>query len=215
MSDVDLLELGNRNDWSDVANREAVTGVDGKSTCGGLGRSATKGIELGAAASRVCVRSGVQLDRVRAKIEGAADRVEIRGDEDAGPNLRVSQTAQGVADPLRPRGDIEPSLGGNLLATFGDESDLMRLDAKGDLHHFVGTGHFEVQHGAHRQGEAVYVLILDVTAILPEMRGDTIGARVFAKDRGRNRVRLRSAPRLPNRCHVINVDVQAHAAHVL
>jgi hypothetical protein len=55
----------------------------------------------------------------------------------------------------------------------------------------------------------VDVVVLNVPPIFPEMSRDPVSAGLLACHGRLHRVRLRRAARLPDRCHVIDVDVEA------
>jgi hypothetical protein len=53
-----------------------------------------------------------------------------------------------------------------------------------------------------------HVRIADVPAVLAKVRRDPIGTRALARQRRLDRIRLIRPARLPDRRHVIDVDVQ-------
>lgn len=84
----------------------------------------------------------------------------------------------------------------------------MRYEALGDGQHLVGAGHLEVERSPNRGFEAGYIVILYVTTILAQVRGDSIGARVLTEARGVHRIGFGSATCLTNGCHMIDVDAE-------
>ena len=159
-------------------------------------------------ARRVRVLSGVELDCSRAEVVRAGYRIGLGRDEEARPDARVLQPGESDADPRRVAGDVEPAFGGDLLAAFGNESDLMGSKTTGQREHLVGAGHLEVEHGANAGCQPLDVGVLNVPSILAEVRGDAVGAGLLAQRGRRNGVGFVAAPCLTYRRHVIDVDVQ-------
>ena len=91
----------------------------------------------------------------------------------------------------------------------------MRPQPLGERQHLGGAGDLEVEHGGHRRGDGVDVGILDVAAILAEMRRDPVGARALADGDGPRGHRLLASARLTHRRNVIDVDVEALMRHVI
>ena len=79
--------------------------------------------------------------------------------------------------------------------------------------HLVGARHLEIEDGRHRCGESRDVVVLNVPAVLAQVRGDAVGAGVLADRRTRNGVGMLAAARLSQRRDVIDVDVEALAVH--
>ncbi len=69
--------------------------------------------------------------------------------------------------------------------------------------------HLEIEHRANRLCERDDVVVLHVTAVLAQMRGDPLGARVFTERGGGNGIRLVGAPRLAQRGDMVDVYVEA------
>jgi len=88
----------------------------------------------------------------------------------------------------------------------------MRTKRPGDAKHLVGARHHEVEHSSDGFGELPDVLILDMPAIFTKVRGDSVGAGLFAQSRGRDRVGLVASTRLSDGRDVIHVDVQSLAS---
>src|SRR6185437_7136261 len=101
-----------------------------------------------------------------------------------------------------------------LLAPFRNERHLVRSEAKRDADHLVGARHLEVEHGRDRRRQPLDVAILNVSAILSQVRCDTIRTALLAHQRALHRVGARAAPRLADGRDVVDVDVQALPLHV-
>ena len=106
--------------------------------------------------------------------------------------------------------DVEPALGGALLALLRHQRHHVRLDLARDAHHLVGGGHLEVEHAAHRLAQQAHVAILDVAAIFAQVHGDAVGAGELDERRRPHRIGIGGAARLAQRRDVIDVDVQFH-----
>src|SRR5207247_10165887 len=104
----------------------------------------------------------------------------------------------------------EAAFGRDLLASFGDEGGLIRLEASSDLYDLGCGAELEIQHGAHGRPERANVGVLDVPAILPQVDGDAVGAGALGRGRGGDGIRLVGATCLAHRRDVINVDVEPH-----
>jgi hypothetical protein len=89
----------------------------------------------------------------------------------------------------------------------------MRYQLGGHTEHLVGARHLEIQDGADGASELPDVFVLNVAAILTQVRRDAIGARVLADTGCGNGIRLGTATRLSHGGHMINVDVQPLSPH--
>src|SRR5690606_19567782 len=104
----------------------------------------------------------------------------------------------------------EPALRRHLLATLRDERGRLQRQRDREVHDLVVDGQLEVHAGPGRLDQEPHVPVLDVAPILAQMNGDPVRAAELRQDRGPHRVRLVRPPRLANRCHVIDVDVESH-----
>ena len=91
----------------------------------------------------------------------------------------------------------------------------MRPQAFGQREHLGSAGDLEVEDRRDRRSDRLDVGVLNVPAVLAEMRGDPVGARALA-DRDRlSRHWLLATPCLPHGRDVIDVDVEALMRHVI
>jgi hypothetical protein len=74
-------------------------------------------------------------------------------------------------------GGIETAFGGDFSTVFGNEADLGRLEAEGEVEHGWGGGHFEVELFAAFATESENVVVLNVAAIFAEVDGDGVRTR--------------------------------------
>ena len=214
MADVELFDFPNPRDRLDVGDSEAVSGVDGESERRAETRAAAQRVDGLLVARMMCVRAGVQLDRDRAEIARRANRAFVRIDEKTRANTRSVQARDSVANALLVTRDVEPTFCCDLLAPLRYEGGLMRLQLDRETQHLVGAGHLEVEHCTDFARQTADVVILDVTTIFTQVRGDAVGARVLAEPCSRYGIRLVATARLPDRRDVVDVDVKALAAHV-
>jgi hypothetical protein len=209
VADVQLLDFGNRRDRRDVARRQAVPRVDGQSERFSMARCVLQRPENGWVVRMVRIAPGVKLDCDGAQVPRARDRVEVRVDEEARPNARRPERFDRGAQSLWIARDIETPFGRDLLASFRNERHLVRPESGGDRDHLARAGHLEVQHRPNCCRQALHVVILDVTAILAQVRGDAIGPGGLAFDRSEYRVGFDGATRLAQRRDVVDVNVKA------
>ena len=105
-------------------------------------------------------------------------------------------------------GHVQAAFGGDFLSAFGHEHGLVGLDATGDVNHFVGGGHFEVEFDLTDRFEPLNIVVLDVAAVFAEMDGDAVGATQLCLNRGPNRVGFVGAAGLAYRGDVVDIDTQ-------
>jgi len=209
MSDVEFLDFWNRSDWFQVRYRESVSGVNGQSKfCRELRRRAQR-LDRRSLTWLVGVFAGVQLDCLSAHLMGHADRARVRSDEQARPDPRVAQCTDGPLHPASVNNHIQPAFGRDFFSPFRDQRDLVRAGRDGDPDHFISAGEFQVEIGLDGRAESRDIGILDVSAILPEVRGDAIHANRLADECRFYRVWLIAAPGLPERGDVVDVYVKA------
>jgi len=213
VADVELFDLWNRGDRSDVRHGQSVSRMNCQSELRAAMRGVAQRANRHGIARRVGVWSGVQLDRGGAERVRVLDRLERRRDEETRANPRRIETRNAIGEATLVARNVEASLGGDLLTTLGHQRDLMRPKTLGNAEHLVRAGHLEIQHCLHRCGETLDVVVLNVTAVFAQMCGDPVGARRLAERSPGNRVRARAAARLSHGGDVIDVDVQALMFH--
>jgi hypothetical protein len=139
---------------------------------------------------------------IRAADRNASSRAGSRSDAGG------VQAPDAIPQRRRVARQVESALGRDLGPLFGDERHLPRLDALGQREHLWDAGHLEVEDAASLLLDALDVEVLDVAPVLPEMRGDAVGAGAFAQLGGGGRVGFLAPPRLPDRGDMIDVDVE-------
>jgi hypothetical protein len=213
MADVELLDLRDRRDGTNIPHGEPVPRVHRETERDTLASRLTERAQRHRISRGMRVLSGVQLYGHRAEILRALHRVEIGCDEQAGANTCRIQAGEPRSQSLRVATHVESALGRDLLAPLWNQRDLVGSQSGGDVEHLVGTGHLEIQHRPHRRAESCDIVVLNVPPVLAQMRGDAVGARTLAAGCREYGVRLVAAPCLTQRRDVIDVDVQALPHH--
>lgn len=208
MPDVEFFDLGDRGDRPDVANRQPVTGVDGETEFRALGGGGSQGFQRSSVERMMRITTGVKLNRVGPEIPRSEHGLRVRVDEEAATDAGRAKSLYRSRQALRLTFDVEPPFGGDLLPPLGHDCGLARADPFGQCDDRLANRHLQVQHCADSGREALYVGVLNVPAILTEVRGNPIGPGAFADQRRRQRIRFIGASRLTNRGDVIDVDEQ-------
>ena len=78
----------------------------------------------------------------------------------------------------------------------------------GKLQHLIRAGHLEIEKSGDPGFEQLDVPVLDMTAVFPQVGGDPVRSRGFAKHRGLERIGLNASTSLPKGRNMINIDVQ-------
>ena len=124
---------------------------------------------------------------------------------DAGRLQRLDDVAQMVLAPRH----VEPALGGALLALLRHQAAGVRHVAQRDGEHLVGGGHLEVEGPGQLALEPGDVVVGDVAAVLAQVRGDAVGARLHGQVGGAQRIGMPAAARVADGGDVVDVDAQA------
>ena len=166
-------------------------------------------------APAVGVPAGVELDRGHAERRRGLDRGGFRIDEERDPDPRRGEPRDGLGEPRVVPGQIEPALGGHFLAALRHQGGLVRPEPADHRDDVGRQRQLRVEHRPHRGRQGLQVPVVDVPAVLAQMRGDAVGPGRLAKwDRGGG-VRLIGPAGLPDGGDVIDVDVQPHGDSLL
>ena len=104
---------------------------------------------------------------------------------------------------------IQPTLGRQFFALLRDNTGGVRTMPQGNLQHFLGRRHLQIERQIDLIRKAFDILVGDVATVLAKMRGDAVGARLRRHDGGANRIRMPDAPRVSNRRHMVDVYAQS------
>ncbi len=118
----------------------------------------------------------------------------------------VLELADRPSHPIPRAGDVESALGGDLLAAFRDERGLIRADVGRNVDHFVIAGQLEIQGDGDRFPQQADVAILDVAAVLAEMKCDPVGPAELGQGGGPDRIGLVGLAGLADGGDVVDVD---------
>jgi hypothetical protein len=123
---------------------------------------------------RVGVTTGVQFDDRGLEGGGSIDLAEVGIEEKADKNISLIEFLNHGAERVNFGDGVEASFGGNFGTVFGDEANLCRSEAEGEVEHGGGGGHFEVELFAAFLAEAKDVVVLDVATIFAEVDSDGV-----------------------------------------
>jgi hypothetical protein len=140
----------------------------------------------------IAIGARVQFDNLRANAMGgfgwrlsAAMKIDTR-----------QPASQGSDERNGPDGffarDLKPTLGRAFFAFFGDDADGVGFVAQGDLLHFSGGGHFEIQQDG-QCGHQASMSVSDVTTVFAQVRG--CASAPAAPNRSPHRIRRIAATR--------------------
>ena len=123
---------------------------------------------------RVGVAAGVQFDDRSLEGGGGVDLAWVGIEEKADKNIGLMEFLNHGAKRVDFGDGVEASFGGNFGTVFGDETNFCRPEAKGEVEHGGGGGHFEVELFAAFLAESKNVVVLDVATIFAEVDSDGV-----------------------------------------
>ncbi len=161
--------------------------------------------------------AGVEFDHFGAQLSGRFDLAMLGVNEKADADAGGLQSLDGGFEGAAMFDAVEAPFRGDFLAVFGDEADVVGLDAKGEVEDFLGVAHFEVELRHEAVAELANVLVLDVAAVGAEVDGNAMCPGAFASGSSFEEARLRIGMRehggiagLPKGGHVVDVDAEFH-----
>lgn len=162
---------------------------------------------------RVGKTTGVQFDDRGLEGGGSIDLAWVGIEEKADKNIGLSESLNHGAERVNFGDGIEASFGGDFSTVFGDEANFCGLEAKGEVEHGGGGGHFEVELFAAFLAESKNIVVLDVAAIFAKVDSDGVGTGAEAEQGCGNGVGFRhdswngdAVPGLPESGEVIDID---------
>jgi len=81
--------------------------------------------------------------------------------------------------------------------------------AERDRQHLLGCRHFQVQRQRDLGHQPVDIRVRNVAAILAQMRGDAVRARMRRLNRRADRIGVRPAARVPDGRDMVDIDPEA------
>ena len=75
-----------------------------------------------------------------------------------------------------------------------------------NVKHGLGRRHLEIERLVDRSLEAAHVVVVNMPAVLAQMRGDSVGAGLDRHERRANRIGNRAAAGVADRRDMIDID---------
>src|SRR6187549_4053685 len=98
--------------------------MHGESESGSLCRRLEQRADRGRVPGVMCITTGVQLDRVRARVMRPRNGIRIGIDEQAAPDSRRAESFDAARQPRGVVANIESTFGGDFLTAFRHEGHL-------------------------------------------------------------------------------------------
>ena len=149
--------------------------------------------------------AGVNFDHRRAQLCRHFDLPRIGGDEQRHPHAGIVQLRDERLQRIVLADHVEAALGGEFFAALRHQAHRMRLGRERDPQHVRGRRHLEIQRLGDFRLQPRHVVVADVAAILAQMRGDAVGARLDRGERRAHRIGPRPAPRIAQGGDVVDV----------
>ena len=203
---------GNRRDGSHRIEGEAVARMHLETGSAGEARGQLNALELARDARSVALQralavgAGVQLDDVGADALRGFDCGCVRLDEQRDAHACTLEVADDALKARPAPCNVETAFGRAFLASLGNETAGVRQMPQGNGEHFVGRCHLEIERARQLALKAGDVFVGDVTAVLPQVCGDAVGARFDGKVRGAQGIGMPSTPRIADGGDVVDVD---------
>src|ERR1700694_4217549 len=95
-------------------------------------------------------------------------------DEKADDNPAIMEFPDSVGNMLQIKPDIEPPLGGKLLALLRNKCATVGPYREGDADHLRGCRHLQIELCLHRLTQYRQISILNMTPVLTKMNGNSV-----------------------------------------
>ena len=125
----------------------------------------------------------------------------------------VAELRDDGPDAVEVRRDVQAALGGDLLALFGDQGDLVRPHLFRDRDDVVREGHLQVIGPPHDLFQGDDIAVLDVAPVLAQVHGDAVGAACLAEPGPLEGVGVGGAARLAHGGYMVDVHAQLDLRH--
>jgi hypothetical protein len=208
VANVQFLDLRDPRYGTDVTRGQAVAGVDGEPEARRLRCGTDEGLAGLRIVGAMSVPSGVEFDRMRAKVARSRDRVGVGIDEKAATDAGGAELLNGARQAFRIAGHVKSAFRGDFFAPLRDKGDLAGTQPLRQGDDRIAQGHFQVERRPDAGGQPLDIAVLNVTPVFAQVRRDAIGAGVLAGKGRRQWIRLVGPSCLTNRGHMIDVDEQ-------
>jgi hypothetical protein len=84
----------------------------------------------------------------------------------------------------------------------------MRPRRKRNAQHLIGGSHFQIDRQL-RIDQTGQIVVVDVTSVFAQMRGNAVSPRLHGKLRGAYGIGVRPAARISDRCDVVDIHAKA------
>jgi len=211
IADVEFFETSDKRDVARIGEIQAVARVDAQAELARSRGGAAQTLELAGACSiaRAGIGTGVQLHEGRAQLRRRFELARLGVDEQADQRAARREQRQDLRDALALENHVQAAFGGELLATLGHEADHSRAALEREADHFLIEAALQIQDRATALAQLAHVAVLDVAAILAQVHRDPVGSRALRGQGPGDGIGLDPAASLPQRGHVVDVDVQA------
>jgi len=156
----------------------------------------------------VAPRAGMDFDNRRTQGGSRFDLGRFRRNEQRHPNASSPQFSDQRTQRAALASGIESALGCAFLAPLRNNTRGMGSNLHGDVHHLAGRRHFKIKGPVDARLKPRDIVVADMTAILTEMGGNTVGTGRDSNFSGVNRVRMAAAARIAHRGDMVDVDAK-------
>ena len=214
MTDIELPQLRNGHHVGGRDVVEAVSGMDLKPQVKGTGGGGLQPFKLHGpvVAGQMTIAAGVKLNDLGPDRMGRIDLSGRRLDEQRNPDTGLRQGPGDRCDPRLMARNGQSPFGRDLLTPLGHQTGGMRPMTQGNRQHFIGHRHFEIQRPASlgtQCAQGLDIGIGDMPPVLAQVGGDAVGPGRQGLARRPDRIRMRTATRIPHSGHMVDIDAEA------
>ena len=143
---------------------------------------------------RFAILPRVKLHNRRPELNGGVDLPGLGIDEERDPDASIQEAPHHRRERVMAARRVEPALGGNLLPALRHDAAGVRPGADRDGGHFLRRRHLKVERRVDLRHDPADILVADVPAVLAQMRGNAIGARLDGNLRRADRIGTGTRP---------------------
>jgi len=214
VADAHFLNLLDRSNGTDVQVIQSVSRVYPEPEGASVDRGAFDNTEeffSPQGGSCVGVLPGVNFDHIGPAFTAGVNLPQYGIHEEAHGNPLFVQPADGTPNTGKEPGDIESSLGREFQPALWNECSEIGTDFACDSDDPVGGRHLEVKFCPDRIAQAADVLVVDMTAIFPEVTHDTRSPGLLCRPGGPYGVGFVATAGITDRGDVIDVDRESQS----